>query len=85
MVDWFDITKTRLGSKLILLLPDPSVEGDDDVFISPDTIPVTVPPTTVPSSVSGTDNSSTDVTPRKLEIHVLVTWIVISFCFVLFL
>ena len=40
-------------------LPDPSVEGDDDVFISPDTIPVPVPPTTVLSSVSGTSHQQT--------------------------
>ena len=43
-------------------IPDTSVEGDDDVFISPDTIPVPVPPMTVPNSVSGTDHSSTDTT-----------------------
>ena len=42
-------------------IPDTSVEGDD-VFISPETIPVPVPPRTVPNSVSGTDQSSTDTT-----------------------
>ena len=43
-------------------IPDILVEGDDDVFISPETIPVPVPPRTVPNSVSGTDQSSTDTT-----------------------
>ena len=43
-------------------IPDTLVEVDDDVFISPETIPVPVPPRTVPNSVSGTDQSLTDTT-----------------------
>ena len=67
-------------------IPDTSVEGDDDVFISPETIPVPVPPRTVPNSVSGTDQSLTDSqilldnTPHELEIHPLVTRTVFSKC-----
>ena len=43
-------------------IPDILVEEDDDVFISPETIPVPVPPRTVSNSVSGTDQSLTDTT-----------------------
>ena len=47
-------------------LPDTSSEGnddDDDVFISPETIPVSVPPVTVPSRNLGTEHSSpTEIT-----------------------
>ena len=45
-------------------IPDILVEEDDDVFISPETIPVPVPPRTVPNSVSGKVQSSTDTTQR---------------------
>ena len=48
-------------------IPDTSVEGDDDVFISPETIPAPVPSMTVPNSVSGTDQSSTDSTRHYLS------------------
>ena len=46
-------------------LPDTSSEGNDDndVFISPETIPVSVPPVTVPSRDLGTEHSSpTEIT-----------------------